>query len=91
MGSSEVMAMRTGPVRVGCRQASCRNRRRVCQESRPDVFGLVAFGLAPVRFDEGRELADLPRSAPAYSTVLSRPFGFAYLAGSNRHRYLLSP
>ncbi len=25
----------------------------------------------PVRFDEGRELADLPRSAPAYSTPLS--------------------
>lgn len=35
----------------------------LCSLGKPDA------GKPPVRFDEGRELADSPRSAPAYSTV----------------------
>jgi len=36
--------------------------RAVNSPGKPDA------GNPPVRFDEGRELPDLPRSAPAYST-----------------------
>ncbi|MEN9632525.1 MAG: hypothetical protein RL077_929 [Verrucomicrobiota bacterium] len=37
------------------------------------VLGKPDAGNPPVRFDEGREPADSPRAAPAYST----PFGSA--------------
>ena len=45
--------------------------------AKPGDLGKPDAGNPPVRFDEGRELADSPRPAPAYST----PFGWAGRTG----------
>ena len=69
MGAATILMFDVAP----CRELSCGGsgrRSKTADSFATYVPGKPDAGNPPVRFDEGREPADPPRAAPAYSTPL---------------------